>query len=214
IPENLLETELFGHEKGAFTGAQTRKPGRFEIAHRGTLFLDEIGEMPLHLQAKVLRALEERSFERVGSNTTLHVDVRIVAATNRDLRGAVQDRLFREDLFFRLSVFPVTIPPLRDRAGDIPLLARHFVERFAREQNKRPRHLSTAAEEALLAHSWPGNVRELQNCIERAVILAEGDTIHPQHLSLALHAGPDGRTADEPPPQADVPAEPSADPWD
>ncbi len=209
IPENLLETELFGHEKGAFTGAQTRKPGRFEIAHRGTLFLDEIGEMPVHLQAKVLRVLEERSFERVGSNTTLHVDARIVAATNRDLRAAVQSRLFREDLFFRLSVFPVTIPPLRDRAGDIPLLARHFVERFSREQNKRPRHLSSAAEEALVAHAWPGNVRELQNCIERAVILAEGDTIHPQHLSLAMHAGPGAGQTDD----AARPAARPADPW-
>ena len=184
IPENLLETELFGHEKGAFTGAQARKPGRFEVAHRGTLFLDEIGEMPLQLQAKVLRVLEERSFERVGSNTTLHVDVRIVAATNRDLRAAVQARRFRDDLFFRLSVFPITIPPLRDRRSDIPTLARHFIDRFSRDQNKRPQHLSSAAESALTGHSWPGNVRELQNCLERAVILAEGDTIHAQHLNL------------------------------
>jgi DNA-binding NtrC family response regulator len=184
IPEALLESELFGYEKGAFTGAQARKPGRFELAHRGTLFLDEIGEMPLNLQAKVLRALEERSFERVGGSTTLHVDVRIVAATNRDLRAAVQDRRFREDLFFRLSVFPLTIPALRERASDIPQLARHFIERFARDLNKRPQHLTSAAEEALCAHPWPGNVRELQNCIERAVILAEDDSIHPYHLQL------------------------------
>ena len=195
IPENLLETELFGHEKGAFTGAQTRKPGRFEVAHRGTLFLDEIGEMPIQLQAKVLRVLEGRSFERVGSNTTLHVDVRIVAATNRDLRAAVHARRFREDLFFRLSVFPITIPPLRDRVSDIPQLARHFVERFARDQNKRPHHLSSSAEAALCAHRWPGNVRELQNCIERAVILAEGDTIHRQHLNLGGDAPAPGPAA-------------------
>jgi DNA-binding NtrC family response regulator len=202
IPENLLETELFGHEKGAFTGAQARKPGRFEVAHRGTLFLDEIGEMPIHLQAKVLRVLEERSFERVGSNATLHVDVRIVAATNRDLRAAVQARRFRDDLFFRLSVFPITIPPLRDRRGDIPILAQHFIERFTRDQNKRPQHLTSAAEAALCAHDWPGNVRELQNCIERAVILAEGDTIHAQHLHLGA-----------PTPIAGAAEATGADPW-
>jgi DNA-binding NtrC family response regulator len=202
IPETLLETELFGHEKGAFTGANARRPGRFEVAHGGTLFLDEIGEMPVSLQAKVLRVLEERSFERVGSNTTLHVDVRLVAATNRDLRAAVAARTFREDLFFRLSVFPIVIPPLRERASDIPLLARHFVEKFAREQNKRPPHLSSAAIEALAAHAWPGNVRELQNCIERAVILSDGDTLHARHLNL----GP-GETSQEPPPSP-------RDPWD
>ena len=149
IPETLLETELFGHEKGAFTGANARKPGKFEFAHGGTLFLDEIGEMPISLQAKVLRVLENRSFERVGSNTTLHVDVRLVAASNRDLRAAVAARTFREDLFFRLSVFPITIPPLRQRGSDVPLLASHFVERFAREQNKRPPHLSSSATAAL-----------------------------------------------------------------
>ena len=145
--------------------------------------------MPISLQAKVLRVLEERSFERVGSNTTLHVDVRLVAATNRDLRAAVAARTFREDLFFRLSVFPITIPPLRQRGSDVPLLASHFVERFAREQNKRPPHLSSSATAALQAHAWPGNVRELQNCIERAVILAEGDTIHAQHLQPRCRRG-------------------------
>ncbi|WP_110173112.1 sigma-54-dependent transcriptional regulator [Luteitalea pratensis] len=203
IPETLLETELFGHEKGAFTGANARKPGRFEIAHGGTLFLDEIGEMPISLQAKVLRVLEDRSFERVGSNTTLHVDVRLVAATNRNLRAAVAARTFREDLFFRLSVFPITIPPLRQRGSDVPLLASHFVERFAREQNKRPPHLSSSATAALQAHGWPGNVRELQNCIERAVILAEGDTVHAQHLNLG--AGEQSREAQ---------AAATRDPWD
>ena len=202
IPESLLETELFGHEKGAFTGANARKPGKFEVAHGGTLFLDEIGEMPVNLQAKVLRVLEERSFERVGSNTTLHVDVRLVAATNRDLRAAVAARTFREDLFFRLSVFPIVIPPLRERASDIPLLASHFIEKFAREQNKRPPHLSSSAAEALERHPWPGNVRELQNCIERAVILADGETLHPQHLNLVASDG-----------QRDA-AAPARDPWD
>ncbi|HTU99153.1 MAG TPA: sigma-54 dependent transcriptional regulator [Luteitalea sp.] len=202
IPETLLETELFGHEKGAFTGASQRKQGKFEVAHGGTLFLDEIGEMPVNLQAKVLRVLEERSFERVGSNTTLHVDVRLVAATNRDLRAAVANRTFREDLFFRLSVFPIVIPPLRERASDVPLLARHFIEKFAREQNKRPPHLSSAAVEALEEHAWPGNVRELQNCIERAVILADSEVVHAQHLNLGK-----GELARD--------AEPvSRDPWD
>jgi DNA-binding NtrC family response regulator len=191
IPETLLETELFGHEKGAFTGANARKPGKFEVAHGGTLFLDEIGEMPVNLQAKVLRVLEDRSFERVGSNTTLHVDVRLVAASNRDLRAAVAARTFREDLFFRLSVFPIVIPPLRERPTDVSLLANHFVERFAREQNKRPPHLSSSAIAALEGHAWPGNVRELQNCIERAVILADGDTVHAQHRNLG--AGEVGR---------------------
>jgi len=198
IPEALLESELFGHEKGAFSGAVASRKGKFEQAEGGTLLLDEIGEMPMSLQAKVLRVLEERSFERVGSNTTLHVDVRIVAATNRDLRAAVQAKTFREDLFFRLSVFPLTIPPLRQRPRDIPTLARYFIERFSRDQNKRPQHLSTAAEAALVTHDWPGNVRELQNCVERAVILAEGDTIHPQHLNLGSTGSGQSSTAAPP----------------
>src|SRR5262249_30398503 len=138
IPETLLETELFGHEKGAFTGAVARKPGKFEMAHRGTLFLDEIGDLPLALQAKILRALEEQRFERVGGTASVQVDVRLVAATNRGLRSAVAARRFREDLFFRLSVFPITVPPLRDRVGDIPMLARFFVDRFCRDMKKRP----------------------------------------------------------------------------
>jgi transcriptional regulator with GAF, ATPase, and Fis domain len=185
IPENLLETELFGYEKGAFTGAGARKPGKFELAHRGTLFLDEIGDLPLSLQAKILRALEEKRFERVGGTALLHVDVRVVAATNRNLRAAIAARQFREDLYFRLSVFPITIPPLRDRPDDISMLATHFIERFSRDQNKKPLMLAPSAVEELLAYQWPGNVRELQNCIERAVILTEGDTIHARHLSLA-----------------------------
>jgi DNA-binding NtrC family response regulator len=186
IPENLLETELFGHEKGAFTGASARKPGKFELAHHGTLFLDEIGDLPFALQAKILRALEEKTFERVGGTVPLHVDVRVVAATNRNLKAAVAARQYREDLYFRLSVFPITIPPLRDRPDDIPTLARYFIERFCRDLNKRPLVLSSAAEDELRRYAWPGNVRELQNCIERAAILTEGDTIHPRHLNLSF----------------------------
>jgi len=200
IPENLLETELFGHEKGAFTGAASRKPGRFELAHRGTLFLDEIGDLPLALQAKILRALEEKRFERVGGTTQLHVDVRVVAATNRHLKAAVAARQFREDLYFRLSVFPITIPPLRERTDDIAMLAYHFIERFCRDLNKPPLALAPGAVDALRAYQWPGNVRELQNCIERAVILTEGDTIHARHLSLSFRD------------LSALPAE-AADPW-
>jgi DNA-binding NtrC family response regulator len=202
IPETLLETELFGHEKGAFTGAANRKPGKFEMAHRGTLFLDEIGELPLALQAKILRALEEKKFERVGGTSLLHVDVRVVAATNRNLRNAVAARQFREDLFFRLSVFPITIPPLRERPSDIPMLAKYFIDRFCRDLNKKPLSLAPSAVEELLAYQWPGNVRELQNCIERAVILTEGDSIHARHLSLSFRVG------------AGAPAAVDGSPWD
>jgi DNA-binding NtrC family response regulator len=187
IPENLLETELFGYEKGAFTGAATRKPGKFELAHRGTLFLDEIGELPLTLQAKILRALEERRFDRVGGTTSIQVDVRVVAATNRNLKAAVAARQYREDLYFRLSVFPIFIPPLRERPGDIQMLARSFIERFCRDLNKKTLALAPSAIDEMLAYSWRGNVRELQNCIERAVILTEGDTIHARHLNLSAH---------------------------
>jgi DNA-binding NtrC family response regulator len=199
IPDTLLETELFGHEKGAFTGAAARKPGKFEIAHRGTLFLDEIGDLPLQLQAKILRALEERQFERVGGMTPLHVDVRVVAATNRNLKAAVAARQFREDLYFRLSVFPIHIPPLRERPDDIPILARHFIERFSRDLNKRPQTLAQSAVDELVAYRWPGNVRELQNCIERAVILTEGETIHARHLNLSFRE-PVGAEAEPEPP--------------
>jgi DNA-binding NtrC family response regulator len=200
IPETLLETELFGHEKGAFTGAAARKPGRFELAHRGTLFLDEIGDLPLALQAKILRALEEKQFERVGGTQSLHVDVRVVAATNRHLKQRVAERQFREDLFFRLSVFPIQIPPLRERTDDILILARHFVEKFCRDLNKPELVLAPAAIDELQAYPWPGNVRELQNCIERSVILTEGDSIHPRHLNLSFR-----QTA---------PAAPAVSPWE
>ena len=203
IPEGLLETELFGYEKGAFTGAVGRKLGRFEMAHLGTLFLDEIGDLPLGLQAKILRALEEKQFERVGGTSTLHVDARVVAATNHNLKVRVAKRQFREDLYFRLSVFPITIPalacrprrltipPLRERVGDALILARHFVDRFCHDLDKKALRLSPAALDDLEAYAWPGNVRELQNCIERAVILCDDDTIQPRHLSLSS-GGPRG----------------------
>jgi DNA-binding NtrC family response regulator len=199
IPDTLLETELFGHEKGAFTGAAQRKPGRFEIAHRGTLFLDEIGDLPLALQAKILRALEEKCFERVGGTQSLHVDVRVVAATNRNLKARVAARQFREDLYFRLSVFPIAIPPLRERGDDVAILARHFIERFCRDLNKKALILAPAALDELQAYGWPGNVRELQNCIERAVILCDGDTIHPRHLNLSFREAPAAPAAPESP---------------
>jgi DNA-binding NtrC family response regulator len=207
IPETLLETELFGYEKGAFTGAVGRKAGRFEVAHRGTLFLDEIGDLPLSLQAKILRVLEDRRFERVGGTVPLQVDVRVVAATNRNLRVAVAARRFREDLFFRLSVFPLTVPPLRERRSDIGILARHFVDRFRHDQKKAPLTLSPAALEALEQYTWPGNVRELQNCLERAVILAEDDTIHPSHLQLLAEDAVRGL-------QSEGARQPEMNPWD
>jgi DNA-binding NtrC family response regulator len=190
IPETLLETELFGHEKGAFTGANARKPGKFELAHRGTLFLDEIGDLPLSLQAKILRALEEKRFDRVGGTAPIQVDVRVVAATNRNLKAAVAARQYREDLYFRLSVFPITIPALRERADDIRTLARFFIDKYSRDLNKKPLTLSPAAEQEMQQYPWPGNVRELQNCIERAVILTEGDTIQPHHLHLSFRDAP------------------------
>jgi DNA-binding NtrC family response regulator len=199
IPDTLLEAELFGYEKGAFTGATQRKPGRFELAQRGTLFLDEVGELPMAVQAKLLRAIETKRFERLGATTTIQVDVRLVAATNRGLRQAVAARQFREDLYFRLSVFPVSIPPLRDRREDIPLLARHFVERTCSDLGRKPMTLSDRAVDLLCSHAWPGNVRELQNAIERAVILAEGDTIHPGHLNLRATT---------------IPAAAPVDPWE
>ena len=195
IPENLLDAELFGYERGAFTGAASRKIGKFEVAQRGTIFLDEIGEMPLALQAKMLRAIETKRIERLGGNTSIQVDVRIVAATNRMLRQAVANRQFREDLYFRLSVFPVTIPPLRERKEDIPKLAHHFVERVARDVGKKLT-LGPEALAMLVEHTWPGNVRELQNAIERAVILADGDRLLPRHLNLTTQMGA------------------TADPWD
>ena len=188
IPDTLLEAELFGYERGAFTGATQRKLGKFELANRGTLFLDEIGEMPMALQGKILRALQEKTFDRLGGTTSIKVDVRLVAATNRQLKQAVAMRRFREDLYFRLSVFPITVPPLRERPEDIPILARHFIEKDCRELGKKTLTLAPAALEALQNYPWPGNVRELQNCVERAVILADGDTIFPKHLNLVAES--------------------------
>jgi DNA-binding NtrC family response regulator len=184
IPETLLESELFGHERGAFTGAITRRPGRFEIAHGGTLFLDEVAELPLPLQPKVLRALQEQTFDRLGGSAPIQVDVRVVAATNRDLLAMLAAGTFREDLFFRLDVFRVRIPALRDRASDVPLLAETILRRTAAELNKPVPALSPGALDRLVHYPWPGNVRELENCLERALILAEGATIEPVHLNL------------------------------
>jgi len=204
IPETLLENELFGHEKGAYTGAGSAKAGKFEKADRGTLFLDEIGDLSPSVQAKVLRVLQERTFERVGGTATITADVRLIAATNKDLQRAVADKTFREDLFFRLSVVPLTIPPLRERPGDIPFLVDHFVARFARDMKRRKvPAVSPEAMEALSACPWPGNVRELQNCIERALILCEGDRIEPGHLRLAPIERPPERA--EPPVDLSVP---------
>ncbi|WP_145143778.1 sigma-54 dependent transcriptional regulator [Roseomonas gilardii] len=172
IPETLLESELFGHVKGAFTGAIANRDGRFTMAHQGTLFLDEIGDMPLAIQAKLLRAIQEQCFEPVGSTRTVKVDVRIVAATHRDLRRAVEAGQFREDLFYRLNVFPITVPPLNQRTGDVPLLAQRFLQQHAASMGKRISGFSPAALAAMESYDWPGNVRELQNCVERAVIVA------------------------------------------
>ena len=177
IPTGLLESELFGHEKGAFTGAIAQKVGRFELAHRGTLFLDEIGDIPLELQPKLLRALQEHEFERLGGTRTIKVDVRLVAATNRDLAQMITDRQFRTDLYYRLNVFPISIPPLRDRAADVPKLVRYFTQKYARRMNKPIENISQQTMDALARYSWPGNVRELENLIERAVILSRGTTL-------------------------------------
>ena len=177
IPSGLLESELFGHEKGAFTGAITRKPGRFELADKGTLFLDEVGDIPLELQAKLLRVLQEREFERLGSTRTQQVDVRVVAATHRDLKQMGAEGTFRSDLYYRLHVFPLSVPPLRDRREDIPLIVRHFVDKYCQQMNRHIETISTRAWEALTNYAWPGNVRELQNFIERAVILSVGTSL-------------------------------------
>jgi formate hydrogenlyase transcriptional activator len=177
IPTGLLESELFGHEKGAFTGAINSRVGRFELASRGTVFLDEVGEIPLELQPKLLRVLQEREFERLGSSRTLKTDARLIAATNRDLAALAGEHKFRQDLFYRLNVFPIAVPPLRDRREDIPMLVRHFAQTFARRMNKPIETIPTETMDALMRYDWPGNIRELQNLIERAVILSSGDTL-------------------------------------
>jgi len=195
IPEELIESELFGHEKGAFTGAIARKRGRFELAHGGTLFLDEIGDMSLLTQAKVLRILQERTFERVGGTETLEVDVRVIAATNKNLEQEIAEGRFREDLYYRLNVIPFHVPPLRERSEDVAILARSFVEEFCAESGTRPKELTDAALERLRRHAWPGNVRELRNLMERVVILTPGERIDAEDLpaTLGLTAAGNGR---------------------
>jgi DNA-binding NtrC family response regulator len=177
VPTTLLESELFGHEKGAFTGALTRQIGRFELAHKGTLFLDEVGDIPLELQTKLLRALQEEEFERLGNPHTIKVDVRVIAATNRDLSQMVKDRTFRQDLYYRLNVFPILVPPLRERSGDIELLVRHFVAKYAARMHKPIQSVPAATMKVLREYHWPGNVRELEHFIERAVILSPGNVL-------------------------------------
>ena len=177
IPSGLLESELFGHEKGAFTGAIMRKPGRFELADKGTLFLDEVGDIPLDLQAKLLRVLQEHEFERLGSTRTQQVDVRVIAATHRDLKQMVEEGTFRSDLYYRLHVFPLTVPPLRDRCEDIPLIVRHFVDKYSQRMSRLIETISDRTMEVLTNYAWPGNVRELQNFIERSVILSPGTSL-------------------------------------
>jgi formate hydrogenlyase transcriptional activator len=200
IPSGLLESELFGHEKGAFTGAIAQKVGRFELAHQGTLFLDEVGDIPLELQPKLLRVLQEQEFERLGSTRTIRVQVRLVAATNRDLPDMVRDGQFRSDLYYRLNVFPISLPPLRERREDIPRLVRHFTQKFARRMGRRIETIPAEAMDALVRYPWPGNVRELENVIERAVILSPGTELQIPVGDLKAAAAqttpvPDGKAA-------------------
>ena len=186
LPESLVESELFGHEAGAFTDARARRPGRFELAHGGTLFLDEVGELSPSVQVKLLRVLQEREFERVGGTHPVRVDVRLIAATNKDLEAAMRAGEFREDLYYRLNVFSIFVPPLRERRTDIPLLADHFVEKLAREHRRDVRRIATTAIDVLMSYHWPGNVRELANCIERAILVCDGGVLHAHHLPPTL----------------------------
>src|SRR5439155_16759977 len=200
LTESLIESELFGHEKGAFTGATEKKAGRFEMADRGTLFLDEVGELPLGLQTKFLRVLEERRFERVGGQKAIEVDVRVVAATNRDLAEMVRRGQFREDLYYRLSVIHVDVPPLRERLDDVPLLAEHFLAKYRNQAARRINGFSPDALAAMTRYGWPGNVRELRNAVERAIVLGDRELIMPQDLppQLLAPAAPP-RTRNSPP---------------
>lgn len=194
LPESLIESELFGHEKGAFTGATDSKKGRFELAHTGTIFLDEIGELPLPTQVKLLRFLQERELERLGGTKTIKVDVRVVCATNRNLEQAISDGDFREDLFYRINVFPLFIPTLRDRRNDIPLLVDHFIEKFNRRNGTTIKRITTSAINMLMVYSWPGNIRELENLIERACILSQDNVIHSFHLPPTLQTADSSQT--------------------
>ncbi|MBI3948846.1 MAG: sigma 54-interacting transcriptional regulator [Acidobacteria bacterium] len=185
LPAGLIESELFGHEKGAFTGAVARKKGRFELADGGTIFLDEVGELPLETQAKLLRVLQEQEFERVGGSQTLKVDVRVIAATNRNLQELVKLGAFRADLFYRLNIFPIHLPALRERTDDIPLLTNYFVGRFSRRMGKKIDRVSREGMNRLIRYSWPGNVRELANVLERAVILCDGGILQRDHIGIS-----------------------------
>jgi formate hydrogenlyase transcriptional activator len=199
IPATLLESELFGHEKGSFTGAITQKLGRFEMANKGTLFLDEIGEMPLELQPKLLRAIQEQELERVGGNRTIHVDIRLIAATNRNLKQMVEEGKFRSDLYYRLHVFPLNVPPLRERRGDIPLLTRYFVQKHAQRMGRNIEKIPAAALDELTRYDWPGNIRELQNVLERSVILTNGSTLRlamPEFMEKAAPASLHARNSE------------------
>jgi DNA-binding NtrC family response regulator len=208
LPENLMESELFGYEKGAFTGANTSKPGKFEQSDKGTVFLDEIGDVPTNIQVKLLRILQERQFERLGSNVIRSVDVRVIAATNVDLRAALEEGRFREDLYYRLNVVPINVPPLRERKEDIAFLALHFFRKIGKELNSNVKEISPAAMDRLVAYAWPGNVRELENTIERSMVLAAGDILEASDIRLeparptsaSVHSGhllPEGMTMDQ-----------------
>jgi transcriptional regulator with GAF, ATPase, and Fis domain len=189
IPTGLLESELFGYERGAFTGALSQKIGRFEMAHRGTLFLDEVGDIPLELQPKLLRALQEKAFERLGGTRTIPIDVRLLAATNRNLTQMIGDKLFRSDLYYRLKVFPITTPPLRDHPEDIPILVRYFVKKYAAQMGRKIEKIPAGTMRALLSFPWPGNVRELENFIERSVILSQGPSLRAPLVELRIGNG-------------------------
>jgi len=195
IAENLIESELFGHEKGAFTGAVSARKGRFELAQGGTLFLDEIGDLSAAMQIKLLRVLQEREFERVGGTDTIRADVRVITATNRNLEELMEKGTFRQDLYYRLNVFPIHIPPLRERRTDILLLADYFAERYSQRNGKNVRRISTPAIDMLMAYHWPGNVRELENCIERAVLLSDNGVVHGHHLPPTLQTAEASGTA-------------------
>ena len=195
LPESLIESELFGNEKGAFTGAETQRKGRFELADKGTIFLDEIGDIPLSAQVKILRIIQQRQFERLGGTQTIDVDVRIIAATNRNLEEMIKVGEFREDLYYRINVFPIFIPALRERRNDIPLLVDHFIEKFNKENKSKIKRITTSALNMLMVYSWPGNIRELENCIERACILSTDNVIHSYNLPPSLQTADSTNTS-------------------